>query len=102
MTAARIRECWCSDNSINILPDGKEFVIAGLNDTAVILKKHHKPVEDYLLECNHTEADTRIFIHCEAIYYDGISSIMLQASDTDVILLGISHALLLNVDNFFH
>ncbi|CAF1502366.1 unnamed protein product [Adineta steineri] len=101
MIAARIRECWCSDNSINMLPDGKVFVIAGPNDTAVILKKHQKPVEDYLLQCNHIEADTRVFLHCQAISYENINSIMLQASDTDIILLGISHALSLNVNNLF-
>lgn len=101
MIAARIRECWCSDSSIDMLPDGKVFVIAGPNETAVILKKHHKPVEDYLLQSNHIEADTRIFLHCQAISYENINSIMLQASDTDIILLGISHALSLNVNNLF-
>jgi hypothetical protein len=84
MIATRIRECWCSDNSIDMLPDGKVFVIAGPNETAVMLKKHHKPVEDYFLQSNHIEADTRIFIHCQAISYENINSIMLQASDTDI------------------
>jgi hypothetical protein len=76
MLAARIRECWCSDNSISMLSHEKVFDIAGPNDTAVILKRNHKPVEDYLLQCNHTEADSRVFIYCQAISYENISSII--------------------------
>ncbi|CAF1469139.1 unnamed protein product [Rotaria sordida] len=101
MIAARIRECWSTQTCIDALPKGKVLVISGPDDTAVTLKRSDRPFEDYLLVSNHIEADTRLFIHAQAMSFDDIKSIVIQASDTDVIILAIAHALSLNVDNIF-
>ncbi|CAF3952846.1 unnamed protein product [Rotaria sp. Silwood1] len=99
--AARVRECWCTNASIETLPEGKILVIAGPDDSSVTLKKSHDPTEDYLLVSNHTEADTRLFLHAQAISYENIRSITIQATDTDIIILAIAHILYLDVDNVY-
>ncbi|CAF3636126.1 unnamed protein product [Rotaria sp. Silwood1] len=99
--ASRIRECWSASTSIQALPDGKVLVIAGPDESSVTLKKYCDPINDYLLVSNHAEAATRLFIHAQAISYENIKSIVCQSYDTDVIILGIAHALSLDVNNFF-
>ncbi|CAF1391579.1 unnamed protein product [Rotaria sordida] len=99
--ASRIRECWSASTSIQTLPDGKVLVIAGPDESSVTLKKYFDPINDYLLVSNHAEAATRLFIHAQAISYENIKSIVCQSYDTDVIILGIAHALSLDVNNFF-
>ncbi len=99
--AARVRECWCSQLCIETLPDGKVLVIAGPDETSVTLKKSEVPFQDYLLISNHIEADTRIFLHAQAISFENIRSITFDANDTDIIILAIAHASSLEVDNVF-
>ena len=50
-----------------------------------------------LTDCNHEEADTRIFIHVEDAYSKGLKSILICTVGTDVVVLAInvlSHILL--------
>ena len=101
IVAARVRECWCTNLCIETLPDRKILVIAGPDDSSITLKKCHVPTEDYLLVSNHVEADTRLFVHAQAISYENIRSITIQATDTDIIILAIAHALHLDVDNIY-
>ena len=101
MVAARVRECWCTNLCIETLPDRKILVIAGPDDSSITLKKCHVPTEDYLLVSNHVEADTKLFVHTQAISYENIRSITIQASNTDIIILAIAHALHLGVDNIY-
>jgi hypothetical protein len=97
--AARIRECWSNQICIQLIPDGKKLVIGGPDETSVVLQKDEEPQEDYLLLSNHIEADTRMLLHAQAISFDNIRSIVIQANNTDVILLAIAHAFSLCIDN---
>jgi hypothetical protein len=99
IVAARVRECWSNQACIQMIPEGKTFVVAGPIDTAIVLKRNHQPQEDYLLLSNHIEADTRILLHAQAVSFENVRSIVIQANDTDVILLSIAHALSLDIDN---
>ncbi|CAF2191690.1 unnamed protein product [Rotaria magnacalcarata] len=101
VVASCVRECWSSKITTQQVPYGKVLVVAGPDESSVTLKKFEDPFEDYLLQSNHVEVDTRVFLHAQAISYDNIRSIIIQASDTDVIILGIAHALHLDIDNFY-
>ena len=43
-----------------------------------------------LTHCNHEEADTRIFLHSKHAAADGNNTIIIKASDTDVLVIAVS------------
>ena len=43
-----------------------------------------------LTHCNHKEADTRIFLHSKHAAADGNNTIIIKASDTDVLVIAVS------------
>ncbi len=45
---------------------------------------------DEMAPCTHEEADTRIFVHARQATADGIKVLMINANDTDVIVIAIS------------
>ena len=65
-----VRHCWMDRNLIERLPVARLLVIAGPDSTAVKLQNGHVPELDYLLESNHTEADTRILLNVNTISLD--------------------------------
>ncbi|CAF1484646.1 unnamed protein product, partial [Didymodactylos carnosus] len=89
--ADRVRECWCEPALVELLPENKILVAAGPTETAFILKKNSQPVRDYLLESNHIEADTRMLLHAKVLAIDEYKNVVIQASDTDVVLLSIGY-----------
>ena len=42
------------------------------------------------MPCNHEEADTRIFVHIKHAVVEGITSVMIKADDTDVLVIAVS------------
>ena len=43
-----------------------------------------------MLYCSHEEADTRLMFHAFHAFRRGFSKMMIQATDTDVVVLGIA------------
>ncbi|CAF1154261.1 unnamed protein product, partial [Didymodactylos carnosus] len=89
--AERIREIWCEPAVVQLLPEDKILVAAGPSETAITLKKNLSPQLDHMLYSNHVEADTRIMLHVNVLAIDEFKRVIIQASDTDVVLLSIGH-----------
>ncbi|CAF0895346.1 unnamed protein product [Didymodactylos carnosus] len=89
--AERIREIWCEPAVVQLLLEDKILVAAGPRETAVTLKKNLSPQLDHKLYSNHVEADTRIMLHVNVLAIDEFKRVIIQASDTDVVLLSIGH-----------
>ena len=52
---------------------------------------HNDPINtEGLMPCNHEEADTRIFVHVKHAVVEGITSVMIKANDTDVLVIAVS------------
>jgi hypothetical protein len=100
--AFMVRECWSDDQIINLLPVEKCLIVAGPQKETIKLMKNSisSPLCSsellYNLESNHAEADTRLFLHVSDIQAnddddEAFEGIVIQANDTDVILLSIAH-----------
>lgn len=44
----------------------------------------------YVSQCNHEEADTRVFLHTKDIYMKGYETIVIRTVDPDVLGLSVS------------
>ena len=65
--ARAVRKCWSKESGR--LPNGKVLIIAGPDELAEKLEQGHTSVNDYLLESNHVEADTRLLLHANALFF---------------------------------
>ncbi|CAF1098692.1 unnamed protein product, partial [Didymodactylos carnosus] len=99
IVAARVRDCWAKPALVELLPEGKLLVAAGPDEYAIKLKKNSSSEQDWLLQSDHVEADTRLLLHTNVIMIDEYKSVVIAATDTDVILLSIAHALTIQLEN---
>ncbi|CAF1137322.1 unnamed protein product [Didymodactylos carnosus] len=101
--AQRLRDCWCQPTLFELIPNNKIVVVAGPDTEAVALKKNKMPLTKELLESEHVEADTRLFLHVYDIRADEedhdrrCDGILVQAADTDIILLSIAFSKLIKI-----
>ncbi|CAF1476669.1 unnamed protein product, partial [Didymodactylos carnosus] len=92
-------ECWREPALVQLLPDHKVLVVAGPSEEAIILKKDVAPGIIEELECNHIEADTRMLLHAQVIQSTYVfKKVIIQATDTDVILLCIANAKIIGLE----
>ena len=66
----------------------ENFIISTIGLDA-LCNHSDKPLEN-LTNCNHEEADTRIFVHAKDAYFKGYNSILIRTVDTDVVILAIN------------
>ncbi|CAF0963223.1 unnamed protein product [Didymodactylos carnosus] len=99
--AARVRECWSDPAVVKLLPERKILVAAGPDESEIKLEKNCPSTLDYMLQSDHVEADTRMLLHAQVIRYDDYKTVVIQANDTDVIILSIAHGLSTGVDNLY-
>ncbi len=109
--ASIVRCCWSQDDLIDLLPVFKYLVIAGPQQGTVKLTNNlnssFAPPSEILhnLESDHAEADTHIFLHVYDIQMDDgggvFDGIVIQSSDTDVLILSIAHIQMMKLPNYF-
>lgn len=109
--AQAVRSCWTTNDLISLLPSNKVLIIAGPQDEAI--KLLHRDCSSSglsseivdLLESDHAEADTRLFLHVYDIQTsddDGIfQGIVIQSNDTDVFVLSLAHNAFINISKCF-
>ena len=83
-----VRKCWSKQGSR--LPSGKVLTIAGPDKSAEKIEQGNASVDDYILECNHVEADTRMLLHANVLLVDDYPHVVIQTIDTDVVLLAVA------------
>ena len=64
-----------------VLVTREENVLMSTNDTNINMEA--------LAPCTHEEADTRIFLHVWHAVREGYKSVMIDASDTDIVVIAI-------------
>ncbi|CAF4252684.1 unnamed protein product, partial [Rotaria sp. Silwood2] len=96
--AAIIIECWKENQLIQQLPLGSVLVIAGPNEKATKLERDKPPVDVIELESNQIEADSRMILHIDQLIQNSFFNITVKSIDTDVIILCIYYASLLNLE----
>ncbi|CAF1309847.1 unnamed protein product, partial [Didymodactylos carnosus] len=95
-----VLECWQEPALVNLLPERTVLVVAGPAVEAVRLQKNLPPETVDELEANHVEADTRMMLHIQAIQSTYIfNKVVIQASDTDVVLLSVAYAKIIGLDS---
>ncbi|CAF1674058.1 unnamed protein product, partial [Didymodactylos carnosus] len=84
-----------------LIDSNKILVIAGPDQQTIML--HNTSTSPFVMEVlasNHTEADARVFLHIYDILADNdgprYNGIILQATDTDIIILSIACVSLFN------
>jgi len=65
------------------------------NNTVIVTQEegvvcNHSISLEGLTHCNHEKADTRIFLHSKHASADGNKTIMIKASETDVLVIAVS------------
>lgn len=65
-------------------------VIATKEETAVTSASYTSVSLEELAPCTHEEADTRIFLHAWHAVREGYKSLMIDANDTDIVVIAIS------------
>lgn len=96
--AAAIVECWKENQVSQLLPLGYILVVAGPHETATKLEKDELPVDLMELESNQIEADTRMILHIHELVLNSFLHITVKSIDTDVIILCIYYASLLDLE----
>ncbi|CAF1529697.1 unnamed protein product, partial [Didymodactylos carnosus] len=104
-----VRECWSQLELMKLLPQDKTLIVAGPDEDTIKLQQELlSPQIEEQLKSDHFEADTRMFLHLYDISVDDenmnggrFCGIIIQATDTDVLLLSIAHSPTIpNVDIF--
>lgn len=65
-------------------------VIVTQEENALPSSSHPDTKIDELAPCTHEEADIRIFLHAWNASMDGHKSLMIEANDTDIVVVGLS------------
>ena len=110
--ASVIRRCWSEDQMIDLLSVGKPLIIVGPENKAIKLTKRNALLSSCScnvvldLECDHVEADTRLFLHVYDVQVGdhnqkSFTSVVIQSNDTDVTLLSIAHHGLINIQSYY-
>lgn len=77
-----VRQCWCEQSMLDLIPSGCLLVIGGPDKSAIRLKKGWSPICEQSLESNHVEADTRMLLHLNAIKSDGQhNTVIIQSNE---------------------
>ncbi|CAF1281095.1 unnamed protein product, partial [Didymodactylos carnosus] len=100
VVAKAVRDSWLK--LYDKLPKNKYLVVAGPDEQVFVLTKENVGLDDNL-RSNHIEADTRIFLHIKNISsFQNFMQVIIQATDTDIIILAIGYALQLGIKIFVH
>ena len=65
-----------------------EIELITTDENVLCINTHERPL---LQPCNHEETDSRIILHLVDAYKEGKRSILIQANDTDVLVLAVAH-----------
>ena len=66
-------------------------VIVTREENALPSSSHPSAKVDELAPCTHEEADTRIFLHAWNAARNGHKSLLIEANDTDIVVIALSH-----------
>ncbi|CAF1065604.1 unnamed protein product [Adineta ricciae] len=109
--ASAVRSCWSQNVLTDLLPLNKHLIIAGPQQTTIRLinnkfSQSMQSVETLvILESDHVEADTRIFLHVYDVELDNdkgkFNGIVIQSIDTDVFILALAHVKLMMLPNCY-
>ncbi|CAF1303505.1 unnamed protein product [Didymodactylos carnosus] len=100
VVARAVRDSWLK--LYPKLPNGKTMFVAGPDEKTYLLINSDCVIVDDLTS-NHIEADTRIFLHIKHIsHFENITQVIVQATDTDIIVLAIGFAVEFGIKLYVH